>query len=259
MNSEHQFCAAPTHHLNNPNQERRKPGQVMRIKAIVFDASGTLLDDIVTVWRANLSAYAALGFEGPRTLEDFRAVFRLPISEFHRANGIPPELLEEVDRIFRRSYPRFASGVRAFPEVAEVLSALRKKGKVLGVASNIPSLFLRAHLKKLMMDGYFEAVIGQEDCDEQKPSPKPILASAEKLGVGPEETIYVGDMEEDIIAAKAANSLTAGIIRKEGYHARWQLERQGPDFLISNLRELLPICCGPVSQASTDLPVPKPY
>lgn len=231
----------------------------MQIKAIVFDASGTLLDDIVTVWRTNLNAYAALGFEGPRTIEDFKAAFKLPIPEFHRGNGIPPEALEEVDRVFRESYPRFAPDVRAFPEVAEVLSALREKGKVLGVASNIPSLFLREHLKKLMMDGYFDAVIGQEDCDEQKPSPKPILASAQKLGVSPEETIYVGDMEEDIIAAKRANALTAAIVRDEGYHSRWQLERQRPDFLISDLRELLPICCSSVPEAGTDLPVLKPY
>jgi len=216
----------------------------MQIKAVVFDASGTLLDDIVTVWRANLAAYAALGFEGPGTLEDFRAAFRLPIFEFHRANGIPPGLLAEVDRVFRESYPRFAPEVTVFPEVEEVLSALAKTDMVLGVASNIPSLFLREHLNKLGIDGYFAAVTGQEDCDEQKPSPKPILATVEKLGVRPEEAVYVGDMEEDIIAGKRAGTLTAAIVRDKGYHPRWRLQRQSPDCFINNLKELLPACCG---------------
>ncbi|MFU8795675.1 MAG: HAD family hydrolase [Dehalococcoidia bacterium] len=211
----------------------------MQIKAIVFDASGTLLDDIVTVWRANLDAYAALGFDGPQTLEDFKPVFRLPITEFHMANGIPPDLLREVDDRFRESYPRYAPDVTVFPEVEDVLRTLKGMGKILGVASNIPRLFLRDHLGKLGIDAYFDVITGQEDCDEQKPSPGPILATAEKLGVSPRQSVYVGDMEEDMIAGRRAEALTAGIVREKSYHPRWRLERQSPDFLISDLSELL--------------------
>ncbi len=210
----------------------------MQIKAIVFDASGTLIDDIVTVWKANLDAYTALGFDGPQTLEDFKAVFRLPVTEFHMANGIPPDLLREVDERFRESYPQYAPDVTVFPEVEEALLALKRMGKILGVASNIPRLFLRDHLEKLGIDGYFDVITGQEDCDEHKPSPKPILATAEKLGVLPRHAIYVGDMEEDMIAGRRAEALTAGIVREKSYHPRWRLERQSPDFLISDLSEL---------------------
>jgi len=216
----------------------------MQIKAIVFDASGTLLDDILTVWRANVDAYAALGFDGPATLEDFKASFRLPVTEFHIANGIPHELLREIDDRFRECYPRYAPDVEVFPEVEDVLGKLKESGKTLAVVSNIPSLFLREHLGKLGIDGYFDVITGQDDCDEQKPSPKPILATTEKLKVEAREAVYVGDMEEDIIAGKRANALTAGIVRDRGYHPRWRLERQSPDFLISDLSELLLTCSG---------------
>jgi len=216
----------------------------MQIKAIVFDASGTLLDDILTVWRANLDAYTALGFDGPKTLEDFKAAFRLPVTEFHMANGVPPDMLREIDDRFRECYPRYAPDVEVFPEVEDVLGRLRGMGKTLAVVSNIPSLFLREHLGKLGIDGYFDVITGQDDCDEQKPSPKPILATVEKLKIEAREAIYVGDMEEDIIAGKRANALTAGIVRERGYHPRWRLERQSPDFLISDLSELLVNCSG---------------
>jgi HAD superfamily hydrolase (TIGR01549 family) len=214
----------------------------MPIKAIVFDASGTLLNDIVTVWKANWDAYDALGLNGPGTLEEFKIRFKLPVAEFHRANQIPPDLLQEVERKFREFYPRHASGVEIFPEVKNVLQELKKRGKILGVASNIPSLFLREHLKKIKIDGYFDTINGQEDCDEQKPSPRPILITLLKLGVRPQEAMYVGDMEEDIIAGKRANAVTVAIVRNESYHPRWRLEKQNPDFLISSLRELLPVC-----------------
>jgi phosphoglycolate phosphatase-like HAD superfamily hydrolase len=125
-----------------------------------------------------------------------------------------------------------------------VLQELKKRRMILAVASNIPTLFLREHLRKFKIDGYFDTVTGQEDCDEQKPSPKPILVTIEKLGAKPQESMYVGDMEEDIIAGKRANAMTVAIVRNESYHPRWRLERQKPDFLISSLRELLLVCSG---------------
>jgi len=212
------------------------------IKIIVFDASGTLLNDIYAVWKANSDAYADLGFEGPETLEQFKIRFKLPAPEFHIASGIPPELLKEVDMKFRECYRKYASSVGIFPEVIDVLKELKLRGATLAVASNIPTLFLREHLRKLEIDRYLDTITGQEDCDEQKPSPKPILFTVEKLGARPQEAMYVGDMEEDIIAGKKANTMTMAIVRNESYHPRWRLERQKPDYLITNLRELLVVC-----------------
>jgi HAD superfamily hydrolase (TIGR01549 family) len=212
----------------------------MPIKTIVFDASGTLLNDIHAVWKANSDAYAALGLGSPGTLEEFKTRFKLPTVEFHRSNGIPPDLLKELEKKSRECYLQYAPGVGIFPEVNDVLQELRRRGAILGVASNIPTVFLREHLKRFEIEGYFDTITGQEDCDEQKPSPKPILITIEKLGARPQEAMYVGDMEEDIIAGKMANVVTVAIVRNESYHPRWRLERQKPDFLISSLRELLP-------------------
>lgn len=216
----------------------------MPVKAIIFDVSGTLLNDIYAVWKATSDAYVALERDEFRTLEEFKEKFRLPLPEFHLANGIPPHLLDIVDRNFREVYPQYASTVGIFPEVEEVLRELRQRKVALGVASNIPTLFLREHLENFNIYGYFDVVTGQEDCDEQKPSPKPIVTTLEKLGARPQEAMYVGDMEEDMIAGKRANTFTAAIVRKESYHPHWRLERQKPDFFIMSLRELLPVYCG---------------
>lgn len=216
----------------------------MPFKAIIFDVSGTLLNDLYAVWKATADAYATLGKDGFQTLEEFKESFRLPLPEFHLANGIPQHLLNEVDRSFRESYPQYASSVEIFPEVDEVLRELRQRKVALGVASNIPTLFLREHLREFNIERYFDIITGQEDCDEQKPSPKPVAITLEKLGASPREAMYVGDMEEDMIAGKGAQVFTAAIIREESYHPRWRLERQEPDFFLLNLRELLSIYCG---------------
>lgn len=213
----------------------------MQIKAIVFDVSGTILDDLYVVWKATSDAYEFFDFEGFKTIEEFKEKFRLPLPEFHQANGVPPALIKEMDGKFREFYPRYASHIKIFPEVKDVLAELKRRGILLGIASNIPSLFLREHLEKFEIESYFGAITGQEDCDEQKPSPKPILVTLEKLGVKPQEAIYVGDMEEDIIAGKGANTYTVAISRDESYHPRWRLKRQNPHYIISNLSELLAI------------------
>ncbi len=135
----------------------------MLFKCIVFDVSGTILDDLYVVWRANSEAYEAFGFEGFRTLEAFRKKFRLPVPEFHKANGIPPDLIKQVDGKFREFYPRYASHVRIFPEVKDVLYQLKREKVLLGIASNIPTVFLREHLRNFEIDGYFSATTGQED------------------------------------------------------------------------------------------------
>lgn len=218
----------------------------MPFKCVVFDASGTILDDLYVVYQANSEAYSALGFESFRTLEDFKKKFRLPVPEFHKANGIPADLIKRVDGKFREFYPKYASQVRIFPEVRDVLGQLKRKRALLGIASNIPTLFLREHLRSFRIESYFGAITGQEDCDEQKPSPKPVLVTLEKLGAQPPEAIYVGDMEEDIIAGKRANTYTVAISRKESYHHRWRLKRQNPDCLISGLDELLQLFRGGV-------------
>ncbi|MFC1925734.1 HAD family hydrolase [Chloroflexota bacterium] len=222
----------------------------MPVRAIVFDVSGTLLNDIHAVWRATADAYAALGIDSMRTLEEFKEKFKMPVPEFHKANGIQADMLHVADRNFRDSYPQYAGSVGIFPEVEKVLQELKGRGVTLGVASNIPSFFLREHLREFNIDGYFDVVTGQEDCDEQKPSPKPIVITLEKLGFQPEESMYVGDMEEDIIAGKRAGVFTAAIVRDESYHPRWRLERQEPDFFISDLRELLPVYQSPVQSVS---------
>ncbi|MFC1923926.1 HAD family hydrolase [Chloroflexota bacterium] len=216
----------------------------MPVRAIIFDASGTFLNDIYPVWKATSDAYASLGIDGIGTIEEFKDKFKLPASEYHRGNGVALDLIHELDKKFRESYPQYNSGVGIFPDVIDVLHELKEKGILLGVVSNIPSVFLAEHLRNFGVDDYFDVVTGQEDCDEQKPSPKPVACTIEKLGVNPGEVMFVGDMEEDIIAGKGAGAVTVAMVRDEGYHPRWRLEKHSPDFFVSDLRELLQILYG---------------
>jgi phosphoglycolate phosphatase len=211
------------------------------IDTIVFDGSGVVIDDIFSVWKSNSDAFEACGLGRIESLEQFKKDFRFPISEYCIDRGASASLIPKLEEEFRRAYPKYSRYIEVFPEVESVLRKLRKEEITLAVASNIPSLFLREHLQDFEINEYFEAVTGQDDCEEKKPSPKPILDTLEKLGRKPYSSAYVGDMEEDVIAGKRANVYTFALSRERSYHPLWRLKRQNPDFLISSLDEILRI------------------
>jgi pyrophosphatase PpaX len=209
-----------------------------RIETVIFDVSGVLLDDLYAVWKADSEAYEACGMGKIESIESFKETFKLPIIEYHRSMGVPDIVMPKIEAAFRQAYPKYISYIKIFPEVKTVLEKLRRENVRLAIASNIPSNFLSEHLQSFGIIKYFDVTTGQDDCREQKPSPQPILVTLEKLRVKPERSAYVGDMEEDIVAAKKAGVYTIGICRKEGYHPCWKLKRQDPDSLIRDLNQL---------------------
>jgi len=210
-----------------------------RLEAVIFDVSGVLLDDLYAVWKADSEAYEACGIGKIGSIGEFREKFKLPIYEYHKSMGVPDEIIPRLEAEYRRAYRKYDYTIRIFPEVKSVLQKLQANRIKLAIASNIPSDFLREHLQRFEIDGFFEAVTGQDDCREQKPSPEPILATLRRINSNPNFSAYVGDMEEDIIAGKRAGAITVAICRERGYHPCWRLRRQKPNFIISSLWDVL--------------------
>jgi HAD superfamily hydrolase (TIGR01549 family) len=213
-----------------------------KINTLIFDVSGVLIDDICTVWKANNDAYSLCGYDTFYSIEDFKQKFRLPISSFHKANGIPQEMIDIVERHYLKQYPHYQHFIRVFPEAKNVLSKLKEMGVKLGVASNIPNEFLIEHLHRFQILAYFDAITGQDDCDEQKPSPKPVLFTLSKLNASPSNAGYIGDMEEDMVAGKRAGVYTLAVDRSEAYHSICRLKLHDPDYIITDLNDLISVC-----------------
>lgn len=211
-----------------------------RINTLIFDVSGVLIDDLYAVWLADKDALSFYGYNY-LSIEEFKQKFKLPIVEYYRSIGIPKEAIEKVDRKWYEFYSHYQHLVRLFPEVKDVLSQLKTKGLRLGISSNTPNKFLKKHLHRFKILLYFDAIVGREDCDEEKPSPKPILVALSKLNANPKTSAYVGDMEEDMIAGKKAGVYTIAVDRKEAYQPIWKLKLHNPDYIITDLNDLLNI------------------
>jgi HAD superfamily hydrolase (TIGR01509 family) len=86
------------------------------------------------------------------------------------------------------------------------LKSLSDKGVKLSVVTSKSPVRTSAILSNLFSDIVFDAVITPEQVSEGrgKPSPDPLLLACIKVGVEPSASVYIGDMEVDRLAAKAA-------------------------------------------------------
>jgi HAD superfamily hydrolase (TIGR01509 family) len=116
----------------------------------------------------------------------------------------------EIKRIWEMAKdPNIRAGrddVFKFPEKLEAtLTELHKKYKLAVVTSRIQAgvdeIFKLREIKQ-----FFDVVVKFEDYKNPKPHPEPLQIAITKLGIEPNEAIYVGDSHTDIEAAQAAGT-----------------------------------------------------
>ncbi len=91
-----------------------------------------------------------------------------------------------------------------YPEVGEVLGALRRAGYRLAIVSNWPC-GLGAFCRELGFGQLFEHVLASAEVGYAKPDARIFLEACRRLGVGPERVLHVGDtVAEDVEGARAA-------------------------------------------------------
>ncbi len=212
------------------------------IKLVIFDASGTLLNDFMVTWKAVSKILQHFGKQTDDP-ETFRRNFRLPYLNYYIDKGITHDTAKlEVPSLYARFYLDLIDEVKPFPEVRQVLESLSNMSIKLAVASQTPKEALAELLNEPSINKKFSVMLGLGDYQEPKPSPESVLLVLNKLGVNPTEAIYVGDMAEDIILAKKAGVMPVAIYRNGmSYHTRSYLEKEGPAFIITDLTELTQI------------------
>ena len=91
-----------------------------------------------------------------------------------------------------------------FPGMAELLDSLEARNISWGVVTNKFERFARPIMEELGLGKRAAVVVGGDTCPRPKPFPDPLLFAAASMGVAPMRTLYVGDDERDVQAARAA-------------------------------------------------------
>ena len=132
------------------------------------------------------------------------------------------------------------SGTQLFPNAVSALERLRSSGTITGVVSN--RRFAARVVGNMGLTPYMDVIVGLEDVDRAKPDPQALIKAMEKLGVGAEETLYVGDTDIDMLAAK--NASVRGVGMTTGNFGRNALLAAGAWRVCDDLGELPEITKG---------------
>ncbi len=229
----------------------------MRLRAIFFDLDETLLDTSGCRPPAVEASFRVAAQKYPQLdLEAWRAASEEVKREMHdlwlNSPNSGAELLREGSyRILRKLgiddralaiqasqayYRTWVSHLKLFPEVPEVLGALRGRYR-LGVISNGPSDLQRYKLKLFDLEREFDPIVISGEIGVAKPDQKIFRYALERAGVSSEEALYVGDSPiYDIVGAKGAGMMMAWVNRGGGPIEN--LEPR-PDYVVQGLKELL--------------------
>jgi len=219
----------------------------LKVKALLLDLDGTLVDSTRAYEAAGKAGFAAIGlsrsdvktaFEVARCLEqglpidDALAKFRLDHASLERF--LSAYLNAYYSTVLLQSKP--------FPNVKETLQTLSQHFPLALITLRyvMPEQVIE-ELKRLEFRKYFRAIVTALHVEKPKPFPDALLIAAEKLGVPINECAVVGDSIVDLQAGKSAGAKTVAVL--SGLFSQKELEKEKPDLIIKDIKSLPQFLC----------------
>ena len=213
-----------------------------RFRLVAFDLDGTICNTLSDIASSLNRALKALGFhtssdEGVSGLIGKSIVWMCQ----HAVPQDRPEAWTDVRDGFLIDYAEHLCDTTVpYPEMPEMLKALKARGVTLAVVTNKPDPHAKKMIRLLFGEGtLFSRVQGQCADYPVKPDPTMLDVVRESLGFSREETLYLGDMDVDIQFAKNAGLACVGC--GWGYRGEAFLKEAGAKQVISHPLELLDI------------------
>lgn len=182
----------------------------MKIKAVIFDMDGVLIEAKDWHYEALNQALQLFGYEISR-YDHLTTYDGLPTSKklemLSLESDLPRELHSFINEmkqnytmqiVYAKCKPRF---IHEF-----ALASLKAQGYQLAVASNSIRHTVEVMMEKARLDIYLDKIVAATDVAKPKPDPEIYLTTIAKLGLTPQECLIVEDNENGIKAATASGA-----------------------------------------------------
>ena len=214
----------------------------MKLKAIIFDVDGTLVDSNDIHARCWIDAFAHFGkhFEWDVIRHQIGKGGDLLVPDLLNAREMRKfgdELKEYRTRLFKDRYlkDRYLKDVKPFPRVRELFETLHGRGIKLALGSSGSQEEVQYYTALLGVGDLLEGSTSKHDAELSKPSPEIFQAALEKLGTEASNTLTVGDTPYDILASHRASLAIAAVL--SGGFERELLTKA--EFLFDDVGELV--------------------
>lgn len=210
-------------------------------RAVLFDLDGTLVDSLPDIHEALNQTLASLG-EPPFTPEAVAGMVGAGVDALiARAYAaldkpIDPASARKVAERYLAIYSARATELTTLnPGASGVVPRLAEAGVRLGVVTNKPESETRDILAHFGLLDRMEVVIGGDAGPARKPAPDLLLLACRRLALEPSDTLFVGDSENDVEAARAAGMR---VVALRGGYTRLGADALGADLVVDRLDEI---------------------
>ena len=199
------------------------------IRNLIFDWSGTLVDDLPAVLQATNHVFRQAG-QPEMSRDQFRAEFCLPFQPFYDRHlpGVP---MEQLEQWFHERFRQVQDLVEPLPHAREFLVWCRRQG-------------MRTFLLSTVHPDHWATQSARTDFGQFIDRPytgvwdkrQMIHQLVAENGLVPRETAFIGDMQHDIETARHGGVHAVAVLT--GYNRLAQLRAAGPDLIVEHLGEL---------------------
>ena len=192
-------------------------GNRTKIKAVIFDMDGTLIDsepnyaiadcELVSRYGGNMTAEEHKQFVGIGTIPFLKYIkeqFNIPVD----IDKLKQELTSIYLDIALKSTP-------VFENTAAFLKKVKMSGMKTAIASGSTTEIIHLLMDRTGLSSWFDCFVSVDEVDKGKPAPDIFIKAAEKLNIKPYECAVVEDSLAGMKAAKAAGMF---LIAVPGFH-----------------------------------------
>ena len=200
--------------------------RIPMFKNIIFDWSGTLVDDLALTLDASNYVFSQYG-KPCMNRDEFRAEFQLPYPDYY-ARVLPHADLDELEDHFRYAFRVSNAPVEVLPNAREFLEFCRARGVRCFILTSVDAKEFDTQCRELGMMEYFEAIhagIRHKDAH--------IHTLLAQHGLHAHETAFIGDMQHDVETAHHAGITSIAVLT--GYNDAAQLSKARPDMIVPDL------------------------
>ena len=228
-----------------------------KIRAVIFDMDGTLLNTLADIAHSINSALQRHGFQthaadSYRMMVGFglrRSVARAieagkPLAaDGETGEEVTEELLDLMAAEAQTAYAADPVSRTGFYDgMAGLLTSLADRGIPMAVLSNKPDRLVQLIAQEFLSQWNFRGILGARDGSPRKPDPTTALEVAGEMEAEPTEVLFLGDSDIDMITARRAGMLAVGALW--GFRDAEELWAAGAQTVVNHPEEVLSLVNG---------------
>ncbi|HEX8541868.1 MAG TPA: N-acetylmuramic acid 6-phosphate phosphatase MupP [Pseudomonas sp.] len=212
----------------------------MRLRAVLFDMDGTLLDtapDFIAICQAMLAERGLPAVDDKLIRDEVSGGAKAMVAATFALSPNAEEF-EALRLEFLERYQRdCAVHSKLFDGMAELLADIEKANLIWGVVTNKPVRFAQPIMEQLGLAERSALLICPDHVTHSKPHPEPLILACKMLDLDPASVLFVGDDLRDIESGRDAGTKTAAV--RYGYiHPHDNPDHWGADVVVDHPLDL---------------------